>query len=113
MQWVTDLDEHAACGLCYTSGTTGHPKGVAYSHRSQFIMTLAMQGIRLGVGEHHRLVSASPLLSAPTRAQAKDVHCLGGADVLLPVVPYFHANGWGLPHLALTLGTRIVHNGRC
>jgi fatty-acyl-CoA synthase len=64
----------------------GNPKGVAYSHRSQFCMTLAMP--------------------------AKDNHNLGGADVLLPIVPYFHANGWGLPHLALTLGTRMLHNGR-
>ncbi len=43
---------------------------------------------------------------------AKDNHNLGGADVLLPIVPYFHANGWGLPHLALSLGARMLHNGR-
>ena len=84
--WPNDIDENAACTFCYTSGTTGNPKGVAYSHRSQFVMTIAMQ--------------------------AKDVHNIGGADVVLPVVPYFHANGWGLPHLVLALGARVLHNGR-
>jgi fatty-acyl-CoA synthase len=43
---------------------------------------------------------------------AKDNHNLGGADVVLPVVPYFHANGWGLPHLCLAMGMRVLHNGR-
>ena len=72
--------------MCYTSGTTGNPKGVLYSHRSTYIHTLAMPG--------------------------KDFHNLGGADVLLPVVPYFHANGWGIPYLGLMLGCRFLHNGR-
>eukprot|EP00943_MAST-04B_sp_MAST-4B-sp1_P001327 g1327.t1 len=84
--WPEDIDENAACTFCYTSGTTGNPKGVAYSHRSQFVMTIAMQ--------------------------AKDAHNLGGADIVLPVVPYFHANGWGLPHLVIALGARVLHNGR-
>lgn len=44
--------------------------------------------------------------------QGKDEHNLGGADVVLPVVPYFHANGWGIPHLALMLGARVLHNSR-
>jgi fatty-acyl-CoA synthase len=85
-EWPLDVDENQACGMCYTSGTTGNPKGVAYSNRSQFCMTLAMP--------------------------AKDNHNVSGADVILPIVPYFHANGWGLPHLALTLGARMLHNGR-
>ena len=72
--------------MCYTSGTTGNPKGVLYSHRSTYIHTLAMPG--------------------------KDFHNLGGADVVLPVVPYFHANGWGIPYLGLMLGCRFLHNGR-
>jgi len=80
------VDENSCCTICYTSGTTGHPKGVAYSHRSHFMMTLAMP--------------------------AKDNHNLGGSDVLLPIVPMFHANGWGLPHLSLCLGARLVNNGR-
>jgi len=85
-EWPQDIPEHSAAGMCYTSGTTGNPKGVLYSHRSTFIHTLAMPG--------------------------KDQHNLGGADVLLPVVPYFHANGWGLPYLNLMLGSRMLHNGR-
>lgn len=85
-RWPDDIDEHAACSLCYTSGTTGSPKGVAYSHRSQYLHTLAMPH--------------------------KDSHNLGGADVILPVVPYFHANGWGIPYLVLTLGARVLHNGK-
>jgi fatty-acyl-CoA synthase len=84
--WPEDIPECAACSMCYTSGTTGHPKGVLYSHRSTFIHTLAMP--------------------------AKNHHNLGGEDVILPVVPYFHANGWGLPFLALMLGARLLHNGR-
>ena len=84
--WPEDLDEHSACAMCYTSGTTGNPKGVLYSHRSTFVHTISMP--------------------------AKDHHNLGGADVLLPVVPYFHANGWGLPYLALMLGCRVLHTSR-
>ena len=83
--WPEDLDEHEACGLCYTSGTTGRPKAVAYSHRSTYLHTLA--------------------------AVAPDSHNLSGADTLLPVVPFFHANGWGLPHEALMLGARLLNHG--
>jgi len=81
-----DIPEHSASGMCYTSGTTGNPKGVLYSHRSTYLHTLAMP--------------------------SKDNHNLGGADVLLPVVPYFHANGWGIPYVALMLGARILHNSK-
>src|SRR5438132_405576 len=68
------LSERMAAAMCYTSGTTGNPKGVVYSHRSQFIHTMGvLQGDNLGLTEN---------------------------DVLLPVVPMFHANSWGLPYAA-------------
>ena len=64
------FDENTAAGLCYTSGTTGNPKGVLYSHRSNFLHTL--------VTLQH------------------DVMGLSARDMVLPVVPMFHANAWGL-----------------
>ena len=67
--WPT-LDENAPMGLCYTSGTTGKPKGVCYSHRSTYLHTLA---------------SCMP-----------DALGLTGVDVVLPVVPMFHAMAWGV-----------------
>eukprot|EP00658_Telonema_sp_P-2_P039412 TRINITY_DN28202_c0_g1_i3.p1 TRINITY_DN28202_c0_g1~~TRINITY_DN28202_c0_g1_i3.p1 ORF type:complete len:387 (+),score=78.92 TRINITY_DN28202_c0_g1_i3:195-1355(+) len=79
-----DLDENSAAAVCFTSGTTGKPKGVVYSHRALYIHTLMMV--------------------------APDVVNLSGVDVVLPVVPYFHANGWGLPYAILMLGCRTVHN---
>ena len=67
-------DEHRAASMCYTSGTTGNPKGVVYSHRSTFLHTMgAMTADSLGARE---------------------------SDVILPVVPMFHANAWGLAHAA-------------
>ena len=64
--------------MCYTSGTTGNPKGVVYSHRSTFLHTIgAMTADTLGVCER---------------------------DVVLPVVPMFHANAWGLAHAAVAAG---------
>ena len=73
------LDENTACTLCYTSGTTGNPKGVIYSHRSSVL---------------HALLSC--LSDAVPVAQR---------DVLMPVVPMFHANAWGYPHMACTAAT--------
>ena len=77
--------EEQACGLCYTSGTTGDPKGVLYSHRSNFIHTfITLQA---------------------------DVMGLGAADVVLPVVPMFHANAWGVAFSAPAVGAKLVMPG--
>jgi len=78
-------DENTAMGLCYTSGTTGNPKGVLYSHRSMFLHTL---------GEN--LASALGLLES---------------DVVLPVVPQFHAMAWGLPYACAIAGADLVLPG--
>ncbi len=82
--WRVD-DENTAMGLCYTSGTTGNPKGVLYSHRSMFLHTL---------GENQ----ASAL-------------ALTERDVILPVVPQFHAMAWGLPYAAAMSGAEVVMPG--
>ena len=80
------LSERMAAAMCYTSGTTGNPKGVVYSHRSQFIHTMGvLQGDNLGLTEN---------------------------DALLPVVPMFHANSWGLPYAAGMAGSKVVFAGR-
>jgi acyl-CoA synthetase (AMP-forming)/AMP-acid ligase II len=80
------LSERMAAAMCYTSGTTGNPKGVVYSHRSQFIHTMGvLQGDNLGLTER---------------------------DSLLPVVPMFHANSWGLPYAAGMAGAKTVFAGR-
>ena len=79
------MDENEPCAMCYTSGTTGRPKGVVYSHRSQVL---------------HSLVQAIP-----------DALGMSGADVILPVVPMFHANAWGVPYTAAMLGAKMVFPG--
>ena len=80
-----ELDERSASALCYTSGTTGNPKGVLYNHRSTIIHGLA--------------VSGGDWLSIRSR------------DAVLPVVPMFHANAWGIPYAALMNGARLVLPG--
>ncbi|MBV9839477.1 MAG: long-chain fatty acid--CoA ligase [Solirubrobacterales bacterium] len=84
MEWPT-LDERRACAMCYTSGTTGRPKGVLYSHRGLVL---------------HSIASALP-----------DELGLSGRDTVLPVVPMFHVNAWGLPYTAAMVGAAIVLPG--
>ncbi|MCQ8185598.1 long-chain-fatty-acid--CoA ligase [Parvularcula maris] len=79
------LDENTACAMCYTSGTTGKPKGVLYSHRALVLQTL--------------------VASLPS-----SLGC-GPDDVCLPVVPMFHVNAWGVPYTALLLGMKLVLPG--
>ncbi|HEY1666066.1 MAG TPA: long-chain fatty acid--CoA ligase [Trebonia sp.] len=77
-----DLDERSAAAMCYTSGTTGLPKGVVYSHRSSYLHSMAACSTNgLGVGEHDRV---------------------------MPIVPQFHANAWGLPYAAMMSGADLV-----
>ena len=77
-----DIDENSAAAMCYTSGTTGNPKGVVYSHRSSYLH--AMAGCMAnGTG-------------------------IGWDDCVLPIVPMFHANAWGLPYSALMAGADLV-----
>jgi fatty-acyl-CoA synthase len=77
-----ELDENSAAAMCYTSGTTGNPKGVVYSHRSSYL---------------HALTACT--------ANALDV---SSGDVVLPIVPMFHANAWGLPYAALMAGADLA-----
>jgi fatty-acyl-CoA synthase len=82
-----ELDESEAAAMCYTSGTTGQPKGVLYSHRSTVLHTLGVAaGNPLGLG-------------------------ISGEDTILPVVPMFHANAWGYPYLASMVGAKQVYPG--
>ena len=84
LSWVK-LDENDACGICYTSGTTGNPKGVIYSHRSNVL---------------HSLVAIS-----------QDVMGLSSKSVVMPVVPMFHANAWGLVFTCPMVGAAMVNPG--
>jgi fatty-acyl-CoA synthase len=79
------FDENTASGLCYTSGTTGNPKGVLYTHRSTLL---------------HSYAAALP-----------DALDCSGSDVILPVVPMFHVNAWGLPYIACMVGAKLVFPG--
>lgn len=85
MPWGA-FPETTPCGLCFTSGTTGMPKGVTYTHRGNFLHML--------------------------RQLQADVTGLTSHDVVLPVVPMFHANAWGLPFSAPATGARLVFPGR-
>lgn len=83
-QWG-GFDENTACGLCYTSGTTGDPKGVLYSHRSNVLHAMA--------------------------ANQTDVFGCGANDVVLPIVPMFHANAWAIAFVAPMCGAKFVMPG--
>ena len=82
--WTT-VDENAPAGLCYTSGTTGNPKGVQYSHRSNVLHAMA--------------------------ACMTDTFQMGAATVVLPIVNMFHANAWGIPYAASVAGAKLVMSG--
>jgi fatty-acyl-CoA synthase len=93
-EWIAEVDgdfawaqveENAAAGICYTSGTTGDPKGVVYSHRSNVIHALACNQV--------------------------DCFGLGAADRVMPVVPMFHANGWSLALCAPMVGAALIMPG--
>ena len=77
-----DLDEKCAAAMCYTSGTTGNPKGIVYSHRSTYLHSMAVCGANaVGVAD---------------------------GDRMLPIVPMFHANAWGVPYAAVMAGADLV-----
>ncbi|MFC7227089.1 long-chain fatty acid--CoA ligase [Salinirubellus salinus] len=80
-----EISEDDECGMCYTSGTTGKPKGVAYSHRGVYL---------------HSMMSGHV-----------DSNAVSEADTVLPVVPMFHANGWGIPYAATFVGAKQVLPG--
>lgn len=84
MQWPY-LDEHAASGMCYTTGTTGDPRGVVYSHRSTVLHAF---GVNTG-----------------------SAHGLREDDITLTIVPMFHAMAWGYPYAAMMAGCKQVHPG--
>jgi len=79
------FDENTAAGLCYTSGTTGNPKGVLYSHRSNVLHSFAVCFV--------------------------DTLAISSKDCVLPIVPMFHANAWGMPYAATAAGAKLTLNG--
>jgi fatty-acyl-CoA synthase len=81
----TEVPENAPAGLCYTSGTTGNPKGVQYSHRSNVLHAMA--------------------------ACATDVFAMGARTVVLPIAPMYHANAWSIPYTAAAAGAKLVMGG--
>ncbi len=83
-EWPT-CDENTAASICYTSGTTGNPKGAIYTHRSTVL---------------HAFAAALP-----------DAMCIKATDTILPVVPMFHVNAWGLPYTAAMVGCKLVFPG--
>ena len=83
-EWPS-IDENEACALCYTSGTTGNPKGVLYSHRSTVLHTYA--------------------------TMMPDSMNISSADVVLPIVPMFHVNAWGNPYACPVAGAKMVMPG--
>ena len=83
-KWPT-FDENTASSMCYTSGTTGNPKAALYSHRSSTL---------------HAYAAALP-----------DVMCISARDAILPVVPMFHVNAWGIPYSAALTGAKLVFPG--
>lgn len=80
-----EFDENTACGMCYTSGTTGNPKGVVYSHRSTLL---------------HAYAGALP-----------DATNASNRDVCMPIVPMFHVNAWGIPYASIMVGAKLVMPG--
>ncbi len=83
-RWLS-LDENSAAGLCYTSGTTGNPKGVLYSHRSNVLHSMAASGV--------------------------DALAIGSRTTILPIVPLFHANSWSIAFSAPMMGAKLVMPG--
>jgi hypothetical protein len=81
-----DFDERSPSGLCFTSGTTGAPKGVTYTHRANYLHTLKLL--------------------------QTDVTAITARDTVMPVVPMFHANAWGLPFACPAVGAKLVLPGR-